>query len=108
MADTLIYTSEKTLKDAGDKVSADTKKPVEEKISTLKEALKTDNIEDIKNKTQELSGAIQKVGAELYKANPKDSGPQDTPPTPENEINPKSEDEKNEPKAEEGEYKEKK
>jgi len=62
-------------------------------LATLKETVKTDNIEDIKNKTQELSEAIQKVSAELYKANPQ--GAQQTPPNPSNEVNEKSEDEKN-------------
>ncbi len=74
VADALVYTSEKTLKDAGDKVSAEIKKPVEEKISALKEAVKSDNIEEIERKTQELSEAIQKVGAELYKEKPKEEG----------------------------------
>jgi molecular chaperone DnaK len=97
VADTLIYTSEKTLKDAGEKVSADVKKPVEEKINVLKEALKTDNIEEIKKLTQELSAEIQKVGAELHRANPQGSS-----------GNQESEKPKDEPKAEEGEFKEKK
>jgi len=105
IADTLIYTAEKTLKDAGDKVSADAKKPAEEKISALKDAIKLDNMEDIIAKTKELSDAIQKVGAELNKAGGQKTGPQ-APPNPDNEINPQSEDEKN-PGAEEGEFKEK-
>jgi len=66
-AEALIYTCEKTLKDAGDKVPAEMKKPIEEKIETLKKAKEGDNIEEIKQKTQELSTEIQKVGAELYK-----------------------------------------
>jgi len=67
LADTLIYTTEKTLRDAGDKVSSDTKKEVEEKINNLKKVKDSDNIEDIKNKTSELSQVIQKIGAEMYK-----------------------------------------
>lgn len=70
IADTLIYTCEKTIKDAGDKVKPEDKKEIEDKISALKESQKSDNIEDIKAKTQELSVAIQKVGAELYKQEP--------------------------------------
>jgi len=70
IADTLIYTCEKTIKDAGDKVKAEDKKDIEEKINALKESQKSDNIEDIKAKTQELSAAIQKIGAELYKQEP--------------------------------------
>jgi len=71
IADTLIYTCEKTLKDSADKIKAEDKKEVEDKINALKEAQKGDNIDDIKSKTQELSASIQKIGAELYKEQPK-------------------------------------
>ena len=68
IAETLIYTSEKTLKDASDKIEQNKKKEVEDKIEELKKALKSDNIENIKKTTEELSGSIQQVGAEMYKA----------------------------------------
>ena len=68
LADNLIYTTEKTLREAGEKISADIKKEIEGKIEALKKVKDSDNIEDIKNKTQELSQTIQKVGTELYKA----------------------------------------
>jgi molecular chaperone DnaK len=67
MADSLIFTTEKTLREAGDKVSPEIKKEIEEKIEALKNAKEGDNIEEIKRKTEELSMAIQKVGAQLYK-----------------------------------------
>ncbi|PIR72706.1 MAG: molecular chaperone DnaK [Candidatus Nealsonbacteria bacterium CG10_big_fil_rev_8_21_14_0_10_36_24] len=67
IADNLVYTCEKTLKEAGDKISKDLEKEVEQKIEELRKAKDGDNIEEIKNKTQELSNVIQKVGAELYK-----------------------------------------
>ena len=105
LADSMVYTAEKTLKDADEKVNADMKKDAEAKISALKDALKTDNIDDIKVKTKELSELMQKIGTELYKNHPQ-GGPQPTPPNPENEVNEKSEDEK--PQADEGEVKEKK
>lgn len=70
IADSLIYTYEKTAKEAGDKINADIKKEIEEKIEALKKAKESDNIEEIKNKTEELSQAVQKVGAELYKQAP--------------------------------------
>ena len=81
LADNLIYTTEKTLREAGDKVSADTKKEIEEKINNLKKVKDSDNIDDIKSKTSELSQVIQKIGAELYKQNqnqqkPKEGGSQ--------------------------------
>ncbi|MFH1401771.1 MAG: molecular chaperone DnaK [Parcubacteria group bacterium] len=66
-ADSLIYTSEKTLKDAGDKVPVQAKKEVEEKIEALKKVKDGDNIDDIKNKTAELSQTIQKIGEQMYK-----------------------------------------
>jgi molecular chaperone DnaK len=70
MADTLIYSCEKTLKDNAEKIKAEDKKEVEDKINALKESQKGDNIDDIKAKTQELSATIQKIGAELYKEKP--------------------------------------
>ena len=88
LADNLIYTTEKTLKEAGDKVSSEIKKEIEEKIDALKKVKESDNIEDIKTRTQDLSQAIQKVGTEMYRQ----SG----------EKKPEG----GEPKAEEGEYKE--
>jgi len=70
LADNLVYTVENTLREAGDKVAADIKKQVEEKTEALKKVKDSDNIEDIKAKTAELSQLIQKVGAELYKQAP--------------------------------------
>jgi molecular chaperone DnaK len=98
MADTLVYTSEKALKEAGDKVSADSKKEIEEKLEALKKVKDSDNIDDIKKKTEDLSQAIQKIGAEMYKQT---SGQQ--PPQGEGQQPPQSE----EQKPEEGEFKEK-
>ena len=66
MADTLIFTTEKALKDAGNKVAADEKKPVEEKIEALKKIKDGNDTEAIKKATEELSGAAQKIGEKLY------------------------------------------
>ena len=85
LADNLVYTTEKALKEAGDKVSAEVKKEIEDKLEELKKIKDSDKIDEIKSKTSELSQVVQKVGAELYK---------------------KAEGEKKKP--EEGEYKEKK
>ncbi|PIR95940.1 MAG: molecular chaperone DnaK [Candidatus Doudnabacteria bacterium CG10_big_fil_rev_8_21_14_0_10_42_18] len=65
-ADTLMSVSEKTLKDAGDKAKAEDKKEVEDKIKSLKDIKDKDNIEAIKKAMDELSTAIQKVGASMY------------------------------------------
>jgi molecular chaperone DnaK len=68
LADTLTYSTEKALKDAGDKVTADEKKPVEEAITELNKVKNGDNLEEIKAKTEALSQAAQKIGEKLYKA----------------------------------------
>ncbi|MDP4007041.1 MAG: molecular chaperone DnaK [bacterium] len=65
-ADTLLYATEKTLRDAGDKVSVEDKKGVEEKLDALKKVKDGEAIEEIQKATEELSEAIQKIGASLY------------------------------------------
>lgn len=65
-ADTLISVSEKTLKDAGDKAPEPDKKVVEEKIQALKDVKDKEDIEAIKKAMDELSEAVQKVGAAMY------------------------------------------
>jgi len=70
VADTLIYTAEKALRDAGDKVPADTKTDIELKINSLKESLKGTDAEAIKRASQDLSSAMQKIGEILYKQTP--------------------------------------
>ncbi len=62
LAEQLIYTSEKALKDAGDKVPADVKTSVEAKVASLKTAKDGSDIEAIKKATTELSTEIQKIG----------------------------------------------
>lgn len=76
-ADTLVYTTEKALRDAGDKVTPDIKKEIEEKIEALKKIKDSDNIEDTKRATQDLSQTIQKIGSELYKASQDNKKPED-------------------------------
>ncbi len=65
-ADSLIFTAEKTLKDAGDKVKEEDKKEVEEKISSLKSILDSGSKEDLETKTKELSDSLQKIGQAMY------------------------------------------
>ena len=68
MADSLVYTTEKAIRDAGDKVTADEKKPVEEAIVELNKVKNGDDLEAIKKASQALSEAAQKIGEKLYKA----------------------------------------
>ncbi len=70
-ADTLVYTAEKAMKDAGDKLDENVKKNIEEKIKELKDIKDKNDIAEIKSKTEVLSSEIQKIGAEMYK----DAGP---------------------------------
>jgi molecular chaperone DnaK len=65
-ADSLIFTAEKSLKDAGDKVKPELKSEVEEKIKALKTIMDTGSKEDIETKTRELSDSLQKVGQAMY------------------------------------------
>ncbi|MBT3864587.1 molecular chaperone DnaK [Candidatus Peregrinibacteria bacterium] len=70
-ADSLVAQAEKTLKDAGDKVTDEVKGPVQEKIDALKKLLedKEASTEDLDKSYNELSEEIQKVGAQMYEAN---------------------------------------
>lgn len=65
-AEQLVYMTEKTLKDAGDKVSADVKKGVEEKVAALKGVREGEDIAAIKKASEELSAEIQKIGQQMY------------------------------------------
>jgi len=65
-ADSLIYTAEKSLRDAEEKVTVEVKKEVEDKIAVLKGVLETGTKEDLEAKTKDLSDALQKVGQAMY------------------------------------------
>jgi len=66
IAESLVYTAEKTLKDAGDKVDSNKKSEVEEKIKAVRDALPGDNLEVIKEMTEALSKSLQELGASMY------------------------------------------
>ncbi len=66
MAETMVYTTEKMMKEAGDKANADDKKVVEEKLEALKKLKDSDDLEAIKKASDELATAAQKVGAAMY------------------------------------------
>jgi len=65
-ADSMIYTSEKTLEELGDKVQADQKTKIEGLVKELREVIGGDDLEAIKNKTEELTKVVQEVGAAIY------------------------------------------
>lgn len=93
-ADTLVYTTEKTLRDIGDKVPQDIRKEIEEKTEALKKVKEGSDMDATKKASEELSAVLQKIGSEMYKQQGNES---------------QQGDEKDEKKdIEEGEFKEKK
>ena len=69
-AESLIYMSEKAIKDAGEKVKPEDKKAIEEKIEALKKIKDGNDTEAVKKASAELSAEIQKIGEALYKKEP--------------------------------------
>ena len=67
-ADTLIHSTDKNLKEHGSKISDADRKAIEDASTSLKEALKNDNIEEIKKKTETLVQASMKLGEAIYKS----------------------------------------
>ncbi len=90
-ADQMIATSEKALKDAGDKAPKEVKEKIEEKVKSLKDILETGSKEELEEKTKDLSDTLSQVGQSMY------GGPQTKEGIPTEEK-----------KAEEGEGKEEK
>ncbi len=78
-ADTLAYNAERMLREQGDKVPAQLKQEVEGKVAAVRTALSGSDVNQIKRSTQELSEALQKVGAAVYQQ----AGPQPPPEEPE-------------------------
>lgn len=67
-ADSLIASTEQSLKEHGSKISETDKKAIEKDMEDLKEAIKSDKTEDIKTKTQQLMTSSMKLGEAIYKA----------------------------------------
>jgi molecular chaperone DnaK len=65
-ADSMIYTSEKTLEELADKVDAEKKSKIEDLVKELRELISGDDIEAIKTKTDELTKVVQEIGAAIY------------------------------------------
>ncbi len=89
LGETLIYTTEKMVKENDVKIKSEDKEELKVKSEKLKAELKGDNLEEIKKATEELSKVAQRVGGELYKQNPSSQGAsadEASQPNPENEI----------------------
>ena len=67
-ADSLVYQSEKDLREYGDKVDASDKAAIETAVADLKQAMKSEDTADIEAKTQTLAQAVSKLGEAMYKA----------------------------------------
>ncbi len=65
-AEVVVFTTEKMLKESGDKMKAEDKKELEEKVEALKKAKESGNLEDMKKKMEELNTVAQKIGAAMY------------------------------------------
>ena len=70
-ADSLVFSTEKSLKEHGDKISAEEKKAIENGIADLKKSLEGTDSEDIKKKTQSLIQVSMKLGEAVYKSQQK-------------------------------------
>ena len=92
MADNLAYTAEKTLREQKDKIAADLNQEVEDKIAAVRSALQGTDVESVRRATQELSDAMQKIGAAVYEQQSPPPAPGGEAP-PEGETPPEKEDE---------------
>jgi molecular chaperone DnaK len=82
-AEAVIYSTEKTLEELGDKVSEETKKEVEKKVGELKAALEKDDVAELKTKLEELSKDVQKIGTEIYQKTQEQAPPPGSEQKPE-------------------------
>ncbi len=73
-ADALIYSTEKSLKEHGDKVAEAERKAIEDAIAALKEAVQGEDAEEIKRRTEALAQASMKLGEAMYKAQQEAAG----------------------------------
>ena len=72
-ADSIIFSTEKSLKEHGDKITEEEKKAIETGVSDLKNALKGTDTEEVKKKTQDLVQVSMKLGEAVYKSQQKDT-----------------------------------
>ncbi len=84
MADSAIYSAEKTLRDLGDKVPGNVRQDVEAKIQELRSVAQSDDLDAIRQRADALAQALQQIGAAMYEqpgaGQPGDDGPGDASP----------------------------
>ena len=83
-AENLVYQTEKSLADLGDKVTAEEKAPINEQLEKLKEALKGDNVDTIKAESEELTKRFYTIAEKLYQNAKPEEGAGAAPSTDEN------------------------
>ena len=112
-ADTLVYTTEKALKDYGDKISEGDKKSIEEKLNSLRELLKQSGSDNaaIQKGIDELTAASHKLAEQVYKASTQAQGQAQAGPEPQadagaSEQQKETEDKPKDEKVVDAEYKE--
>ena len=81
MGDSAVYSAEKSLREQEDNVSADLRSDAETKVEALKKALQSNDVNAIRRCTDELSQALQQVGAAMYQG----TGAGEAPPPPDGE-----------------------
>ena len=81
MGDSAVYSAEKFLREQEDNVSADLRSDAETKVEALKKALQSNDVNAIRRCTDELSQALQQVGAAMYQG----TGAGEAPPPPDGE-----------------------
>ena len=73
-ADNLIYTTEKSLRDYGDKITEDDRKTIETAVADLRKAMESDKVEEMKPKIETLKQAAYKLAEEVYKSTASQEG----------------------------------
>jgi len=88
----LMYSAEKALKDAGEKIDTPTKSEIEEKINDLRSALGTDDPEKVESAISNLSDSLQKIGEAMYNKKDDEGTPNggESKPAEENDNGPVS------------------
>ena len=82
-ADSLIYTTEKTLAELGDKLTGDVKTRIQSGLEALKTAVKEGSLADIKAKMEDLEKVVQEAGAQVYQQQAQQQSQQSqAPPQP--------------------------
>ena len=80
-ADSLIYSTEKTIKENSDKISESDKKSVEDAIAELRKRIESEDINSIKAGTESLQGTVHKMSESLYKGQENEPKREDFKPT---------------------------